>query len=133
MGSSNRRTFLRQGGLGVAGALTAAGFTHAAGANNRVVVGLIGSGGMGKEHLRALATRKDVQVAWVCDADRVRMGEGAEIIQKATGRGPQTTQDLRRVLGDKTIQAVFIATPDHWHAPAAILACAADKHVYVEK
>src|SRR5262249_54422592 len=80
-----------------------------------------------------LLKRNDVQIAWACDADRNRAAEAAQLVQKATGRAPQTVQDLRRVLDDRAVNAVFIATPDHWHAPAAILACAAGKHVYVEK
>jgi predicted dehydrogenase len=134
MANSNRRSFLKQTGLGVtAAALASAASGRAAGPNNRMIVGVIGTGGMGKNHVRALLTRKDVQIAWACDADRNRAAEAAQLVQKATGRAPQTVQDLRRVLDDRAVNAVFIATPDHWHAPAAILACAAGKHVYVEK
>jgi predicted dehydrogenase len=134
MATDNRRTFLKQTGLGVAAATLMSGASaRAAGANNRVVVGVIGTGGMGTHHVRALLKRQDVQIAWACDADRNRAAAAAELVQKATGRAPQTTQDLRRVLADRAVTAVFIATPDHWHAPAAILACAAGKHVYVEK
>ncbi len=132
MATSNRRSFLKQAGLGAA-ALTSAGSVGAAGPNERLVVGVIGTGGMGMQHVRTLLARKDVQIARVCDADRTRMNDAAEAVQKATGRRPETSQDLRRVLDDKTINAVFIATPDHWHGPAAILACSAGKHVYVEK
>src|SRR5262249_19647371 len=126
-------SFLKQTGLGLTAAALASAAGRAAGPNNRVVVGVIGTGGMGKNHVRALLKRNDVQIAWACDADRNRAAEAAQLVQKATGRAPQTVQDLRRVLDDRAVNAVFIATPDHWHAPAAILACAAGKHVYVEK
>ncbi|MCC6418500.1 MAG: Gfo/Idh/MocA family oxidoreductase [Gemmataceae bacterium] len=134
MATSNRRSFLRTAGLGAAGAaLASPAAAQPAGANERFVVGVIGPGGMGMNHVRTLLPRKDVQIAWVCDADRSRLDAAAQAVQKATGRGPQTTQDMRRVLDDRAVDAVFIATPDHWHGPAAILACIAGKHVYVEK
>ncbi len=136
MSSNSRRGFLQKSSIGVAAAaaaLTYADSGRAQGANNRLVVGVIGPGGMGTAHLRLLATRKDVAVAFVCDPDRNRMRAAAALIEKGTGRAPQAVQDMRRVLEAKAVDAVFIATPDHWHGPATILACNAGKHVYVEK
>lgn len=135
MAANTRRRFLRDGSLGLAAAtvLANADSGRAAGANNRLVVGVIGPGGMGTHHLRALVGRKDVEVAYVCDPDRNRMTAAAALVQKATGRAPQTVADMRRILDQKTVDAVFIATPDHWHGPATILACNAGKHAYVEK
>jgi len=104
-----------------------------AGSSSRIVLGIIGPGGMGSNHLRHLTARKDVEIAWVCDVDRQRLGTAAEHVEKETGKQPLTTSDLRKVLDDRRVDAVFIATPDHWHAPAAILALDAGKHVYVEK
>lgn len=94
---------------------------------------VIGTGGMGGNHVRNLAARKDVRIAHVCDVDQNRVAAAAKIVESATGTAPQAVGDLRRVLDDKTVEAVWIATPDHWHAPAAILALDAGKHVYVEK
>ncbi len=74
--------------------------------------------------------------AWrrgVCDVDQKRLAAAAAKVAAAAGNSPKTVGDLRRVLDDPKIDAVFIATPDHWHAPAAILALDAGKHVYVEK
>lgn len=96
-------------------------------------VGLIGPGGMGSSHLKLLSARKDVQVTWVCDVDQKRLEDAAKIVKDGSGVSPQATGDLRKVLADASVEAVFIATPDHWHAPAAILALDAGKHVYVEK
>lgn len=98
-----------------------------------LLIGVIGCGGMGSNHLQLLSSRKDVQVAWVCDVDQQRLTAAAKIVSEGAGKTPQITGDLRRILDDKSIAAVWIATPDHWHAPAAILALDAGKHVYVEK
>lgn len=117
--------------LGTA-ALSATAYAGAQGANERVNVGIIGPGGMGTNHIRTLVTQKDVRIAKVCDVDRQRLGAAAKAAAQ-DGREPATTGDMRRLLDVKDIDAVFIATPDHWHAPAAILALNAGKHVYVEK
>lgn len=130
--NTKRRTFLKQS---AAGAVALAGNTAIArsSANDRVTVGIIGPGGMGSHHVRELVKRDDVQIAWVCDVDSQRMGKAAEVVSNATKTQPRTTSDLRPILDDSDVDAVFIATPDHWHAPAAIMALNAGKHVYVEK
>lgn len=131
MAASGRREFLRDAGLGLA-ALTM-GRETAGAAPRKVVLGLIGPGGMGMNHLRMLSARPDVEIAYVCDPDRDRVAAASQVVQTATGQAPKGVDDLRRVLDDPRVEAVFIATPDHWHAPAAILALNAGKHVYVEK
>jgi predicted dehydrogenase len=102
-------------------------------ADERVTIALIGAGGMGKNHIRHLSSMRDVDFAYVCDVDKDRLAEGAALVEKGSGKAPKAVQDLRRILDDRSVDAVFIATPDHWHAPAAILALDAGKHVYVEK
>ncbi|MDZ4852212.1 MAG: Gfo/Idh/MocA family oxidoreductase [Pirellulaceae bacterium] len=98
----------------------------AAVAASRPVIGMIGCGGRSKNLLEGF--RKAAEIAWVCDPDQERLDR----MQKLSN-APHQTSDLRRVLEDTSVNAVVIATPDHWHAPAAILACDAGKHVYVEK
>jgi predicted dehydrogenase len=88
---------------------------------------------MGLQHTSELAARNDVEVAYVCDVDQTRLQAAADRVESLTGRAPTAVDDLRRVLDDRRVEAVYIATPDHWHAPAAILALDAGKHVYVEK
>jgi predicted dehydrogenase len=132
MNPSNRRHFLKQSG----GALVAAGTIpslHAQGANERFVIGIIGPGGMGTNHLNWFAAQKDVSVAYVCDPDEKRRNDAASTTEKLSGTRPKAVADMRRVFEDKAVDGVVIATPDHWHAPATILACDAGKHVYVEK
>jgi predicted dehydrogenase len=128
---TERRTFLQRAGLGAAA--VALGANVRAADSRRVVAGVIGTGGMGTAHVKNLATRKDVDLAYVCDVDASRLKAAAEIVTSTTGKEPKAVKDLRQVLDDKSVEAVFIATPDHWHAPAAILALDAGKHVYVEK
>jgi predicted dehydrogenase len=87
---------------------------------------------MGSNHLRLLAPNKQVTIAYVCDVDARRL-ETAAKTASAAGHPVKPVKDLRTVLDDKAVNAVWIATPDHWHAPATILAADAGKHVYVEK
>jgi predicted dehydrogenase len=132
-----RRAFLEQSvSAGVtAGALaSAAAFgAEAKSANDRLTVAVIGPGGMGSNHLALLTARKDVRVAYVCDVDATRLAAAAKKVEQSDHGAPKAVGDLRNVLEDQSVDAVWIATPDHWHAPAAIMALDAAKHVYVEK
>jgi predicted dehydrogenase len=134
MSEATRRDFIKQAGVAAVGTATLSATSYAAvqGANERINVGIIGPGGMGSNHIRTLVTQKDVRILQVCDVDRQRLATAAK---NATvdGQEPTQTSDMRRLLENRDIAAVFIATPDHWHAPATILALEAGKHVYVEK
>jgi predicted dehydrogenase len=123
---------LKETGLAAAAFAMHAGVSQAAD-SRQVVVGVIGPGGMGMNHVKTLVKRKDVRIAYVCDVDQTRLASAAKEVETATGTAPQAVGDLRKVLDDKQVEAVWIATPDHWHAPASILALEAGKHVYVEK
>ncbi|QDU29861.1 Inositol 2-dehydrogenase [Anatilimnocola aggregata] len=130
-----RREFLH-GVAAVAAASTVSlnvGATSAADDNRPLNVALIGCGGMGTSHLRNLLQRKEIRLAYVCDVDANRLTSAAKLVETSGRPKPVATKDLRDVLKDKAVDAVWIATPDHWHSPAAILACEAKKHVYVEK
>jgi predicted dehydrogenase len=135
MKNTNRRQFLKQAGaaLGGAAAVGMVPSINAAGANERIVVGVIGPGGMGTNLLKSFSGMKDVAVARVCDADKSRMAAALKTVESISGHAPQPDKDMRRTFEDNAVDAVVIATPDHWHAPATILACEAGKHVYVEK
>lgn len=133
MSTNDRRDFLKGTGLGLAGA-AAWGLAQAApGPNDRLAIGFIGCGGMGKNHIRYFLPDKDVELTYVCDPDEARAAAAAKIIADGRGKAPKVVKDLRQVLDDKSVDAVVVATPDHWHGPATILACEAGKHVYVEK
>jgi predicted dehydrogenase len=132
MADSNRRSFLKSSALGAA-TLSAASYARTQGANERFVVAVIGPGGMGSNHIRNLVAQPDVDIAYVCDPDQTRLAAAARLATREGGKPPETTTDMRRLLDNRDIIAVFIATPDHWHAPATLLAVDAGKHVYVEK
>jgi predicted dehydrogenase len=134
MADSTRRDFIKTASAATVGtaALTASSYAAVQGANERILVGVIGPGGMGTSHIRTLVGQKDVRITHVCDVDRDRLAAAAKNAA-LDGREPATMADMRRLLEVRDINAVFIATPDHWHAPAAILSLDAGKHVYVEK
>jgi predicted dehydrogenase len=134
MNTSTRREFIQRTTVAAStAALAYPNILRAAGANDRVIVGMIGPGGHGSNLLKSFAAQPDVAIAWVCDADAQRMSAAAKAVESATGKAPKAGRDMRRVFDDKAVDAVIIATPDHWHAPATLLACEAGKHVYVEK
>ena len=122
----NRRKFLTSASASAA-ALMAWSSRPALAANDTIRVAVIGTGSQGNSHVSRYAKMSGVDLVYVCDADTERREKTAK------SGSAKPIDDLRRVLDDKTIDAVSIATPDHWHAPAAILACDAGKHVYVEK
>lgn len=128
MSSQTRRTFLKQASTRAAAAAALAwSVPHvAAGAESRVVVGILGCA-RGVAVAKELAAR-NATIAYVCDPDTSR-AEGAK---RKLGAG-QAVADMRRVFDDRSVDAVVVATPDHWHASATLLALQAGKHVYVEK
>ncbi len=134
----NRREALRlAGGVMLGSGLLRGRHARAAeavsGANERIRLGMIGTGGMGTRHLEALAVDKRCCVAAVCDCFKPRYENAVNVVQKLSGTAPDGYQDFRRVLERKDLDAVFVVTPDHWHPLLTILACQAGKDVYVEK
>ena len=95
---------------------------------------MIGTGGRGRDLSKAFSGRTGVEIAYVCDVDKRQVEKAAAVVTKAkNGSTPKTAGDFRSILQDKGVDAVVVATCNHWHAPVAIMACAAGKHVYVEK
>ena len=122
--------------LGSAVAATAVGrssLSKAGAVNEQIQVAVIGVRGMGHGHVRRLEQRRDVRVAALCDVDQQVLARAHETVKSATGQSAKRVQDFRRVLDDKSIDAVIIATPHHWHCPIAIPALQAGKDVYLEK
>lgn len=105
---------------------------QAKGANERVRVGVMGLG-RGRGHISALMDVPNAELAYVCDVDKVRLAAGAKAVVDKGGKEPKAVEDFRRMLDDGDLDAISIATPNFCHTPAAIAACRAGKHVYVEK
>jgi predicted dehydrogenase len=104
-----------------------------AGPNDVLRVAVIGVRGRGREHISGFAALPDARITTICDVDRNVIGKAMKQVAGRNGGEPAYQQDLRRVFDDPNIDAVSIATPNHWHALAAIWACQAGKDVYVEK
>jgi predicted dehydrogenase len=127
----SRRAFLGQSAAGLAAAALCDSTARAArSANDKLVVALIGCGGRGTNDAARFKALPNVELAYVCDVDESRRQAVADKLGVESSRA---VGDLRRILDDRSVDAVIVATPDHWHAPASILACDASKHVYVEK
>ena len=116
---------------------SAAGAVHAvakrASANDTIRVAVLGVNGRGKDHLNGFEPLDNVEVVTLCDPDQEILAQRAKEFGEKYQKTYHTEQDLRRVFDDKSIDAVSIATPNHWHALATIWACQAGKDVYVEK
>lgn len=140
MHSITRRELLEDTMLAVAAAATAAipqpVFAEekpTGSPNNKVRVAVLGCRIRGKQHVAELSRVPDCEIAYVCDPDHDLAGELATVVEEKQGRAPQAVQDMRRVFDDMSVDAVFIATPNHWHALAAIWAMQSGKDAYVEK
>ena len=127
MNRISRRDFAKASAA--AGIGTALGNTRILGANDRVNLGVIGCGGRGTDELNRFLKQPDVNTVAVCDVYEPFMTRAVQ----AAGGKPATHKDFRHLLDRKDIDAVLIATPDHWHALQTVMACRAGKDVYCEK
>jgi predicted dehydrogenase len=126
----DRRTFLH--GAALAGLAAAGGRASAERSNQRLAVAVIGLS-RGLAHAGALLQLPDVELRYLCDVDKNRLAAALKMVESKRGTAPRGVGDFRTLLDDRTLDAVTIAACNHWHAPMTILACAAGKHVYVEK
>lgn len=136
---SSRRKFIRNSSLGSV-ALTLGGLTMPAysfsqikGSNERINCAVVGVRSRGKAHVAAIHNDPNARVLYNCDVDDAILKEHGEWCEKKIGYVPKAEKDFRKILDSKDVDAVFIATPEHWHTPMSILAMQAGKHVYVEK
>jgi predicted dehydrogenase len=124
----DRRQFL----MGTTAALGAASSVFGR-PSDKVRVACVGIGGRGKDHLNGYSRLDNVEIAAICDIDDSHIANGLKQLEKLEKPKPQTYKDIRKLLEDKSIDAVSISTPNHWHTLIAIWACQAGKDVYVEK
>jgi len=139
---TQRRDFIKKSLAGTAGiaiggiGLSAKSYASVIGANERITMAVIGIRGQGNGHIGKWCSLKDnrnVFLKTLCDVDEQFFTDRSKKVEDAIGTKPLTVWDMREVFDDKEIDAVSIATPNHWHALATIWACQAGKHVYVEK
>lgn len=129
----SRRGFVGTMGAGAA-AYSFATARGGVGPNDKIRFGLVGAGSRASQLLDPFLMNPEVEIVAVADVDDAQAGKTAETIaSKREGRKPTTMRDYRAILDDKSINAIIIATPDHWHAQPTIQACQAGKDVYCEK
>lgn len=133
MQNYSRRDFLKtSAAAGAAASLSFAPSTRAQSPNNKVRIAVVGVNNRGMTHLSAFSKSSGVEIAYICDVDSRALAKALAAAEHAGGK-PKGVSDFRKILDDKSVDAVSFAIPNHWHTPATILACAAGKHVYVEK
>ena len=121
----SRRTFLGSSALALS--------TTRAAPSDRIRIGLIGCGGMGRGDLAAFLANPDVDCPLICDLDDAQIARAIPVVEKLRNQRPDTVKDFRRVIERKDVDVCVVATPDHWHALPTVYACQAGKDVYVEK
>ncbi|MEM7658704.1 MAG: Gfo/Idh/MocA family oxidoreductase [Bacteroidota bacterium] len=132
----SRRSFLKTAGTTAAAlpvALSASSYANIVGANKSMNVAVIGITSRGNALLKAATETKNVNVSHICDVDSNALAKGVASAKKIGNKKVQGEADFRRILDNNDVDGVLIATPDHWHAPMALMALKAGKHVYVEK
>ena len=138
---NSRRDFVKKMGLGSAALTigsTALGFSAKSysrikGANDRIRVAMVGVNSRGDQLAGDFIKQPDTEIIYVCDVDERAIAKTIMTVTKANQSAPKGEKDFRNALKDKSLDAIVIACPDHWHAPATILGCQAGKHVYCEK
>lgn len=135
MNDIKRRDFLKQSLACTAGApvvLSAISTNRVLGANERIRIALVGCGGRGRYVSRGLI-EQGAELTHLCDLHDGRLDKAEQFLGEVQAKKPNRVKDMRRVFETKEVDAVIITTPDHWHAPASIMAVQAGKDVYVEK
>jgi len=139
MNKITRRKFLKNSTLATAGValgtsiLSAKSYMNIMGANDRINFAVVGLRNRGKAHIKAIENSSDAQLTHLCDVDQVILDKITRRVKKSSGTTPETIKDFRKMLESKDIDAVTIATPEHWHAHMAVMSMEAGKHVYIEK
>jgi predicted dehydrogenase len=135
----SRRDFLKSSAVASFGltlgarTLTARSYGNIMGANERVQVAVIGLRNRGLTHIQSINASPNAVVTHVCDVDQRYLEAGANTARELFGRMPKKEKDIRKLLKSADIDAITIATPEHWHTPMTLISLQAGKHVYVEK
>ena len=136
---TSRRSFIKKSSLGGAALAIVPSlypdllYSRKLGANEQIKVAVIGIRSRAKALIMGISKYPNAQIVYNCDVDQLILQEHNQWCESNLGYIPKTENDFRRILDDKEVDAIFIATPEHWHAPMAIAGLQAGKHVYVEK
>jgi predicted dehydrogenase len=130
--ATSRRTFVQMAAAGLSLAASSRGRADAP-PSDRIQIGFIGLGGQGTGRLNQFMKQSDVAAVAVCDVDQTHLDRAVALVEKEQGRKPEAFHDFRKLLETKNLDAVMVATPDHWHALPVIQACQAGKDVFIEK
>jgi predicted dehydrogenase len=138
---NNRRVFIKKAITGAAAVsfggilpgFSTRSYRSIVGANDRILVAVMGVNSRGLALARSFARQENVEVMFICDVDSRAAATCSDNVEKIQTRRPAEMTDFRKTLESRDLNALVIAAPDHWHAPAAILASKAGKHVYLEK
>ena len=133
LNNPDRRSFLKAGAAAAAGLATAASAKKVLGANDRIRIAVVGVRGRGWDHVKGYKPIPGVEIAYFCDIDENVLRERLADAEKMDIPKPQTYIDIRKLLEDKNVDAVSIATPNHWHSLIGIWAAQAGKDIYIEK
>ncbi|HEY9487600.1 MAG TPA: Gfo/Idh/MocA family oxidoreductase [Chryseosolibacter sp.] len=139
--NKKRREFIKNAAMGAAAVsfggilpgFSPKSYGNILGANDRINVAAMGVNARGMAVSGNFARQENCQVTYVCDVDTRAAEKCIAAIEKVQNKRPKAAPDFRKALEDKNLDALIVTAPDHWHAPAAILACKAGKHVYLEK
>ena len=139
--NNSRRHFIKKASMGTAavsfGAIlpgfSARSYRNIIGANDKIMVASMGVNSRGLAVASNFAAQKNAEVMYVCDVDSRAADKCIAAVEKIQNKRPAGSPDFRKALEDKNVDVLIVTAPDHWHAPAAILGCAAGKHVYLEK
>ena len=141
--STNRRDFIKKAAIGAAGvtlgsstvnAMSAKSYSKIIGANDRLHVALQGLGRRYGAYIPPIAAKENnIELKYLCDVMKSQRDSAANAVSKKIKNKPILENDIRKIIDDKNVDAIFMATPDHWHAPGACMAMQAGKHVYLEK
>ena len=139
--SSSRRNFIKKTGTaaavvsigGILPGFSASQYKNIIGSNEKITAACMGVNSRGLAVGSNFASQKECEVMYVCDVDSRAADKCVDAIEKIQQKKPKAEPDFRKALEDKNLDVLIVTAPDHWHAPAAILACAAGKHVYLEK
>ena len=135
----SRRQFLKNTSIASVGlsmgvtALSSKSYSRILGANDRVNFAVIGLHGRGKEHIHSIAACENALVTHICDVDKRELDRANLLVREKFDIEPIKEKDIRKLLESKEVDAITIATPEHWHTPMSIMGLQAGKHVYVEK